>query len=194
MARKPVSKPDAANAAETAAETVTETAAEATEMAEQATEAAVEAAETELPGNVTPFPGFSSEKLEIPETVREMAELGVERAKKNYESFKNAAEEATDMMEDAYENARKGFVDLNMKAIENAQSNTDRAFSFAKEIVAAKSMSDAVELQTKFAREQFETFTAQMKDMQELATKVASESSAPVKDIWEKTQEKMKVA
>ena len=98
------------------------------------------------------------------------------------------------MMEDAYENARKGFVDLNLKAIENAQSNTDRVFAFAKQFVTAKSVSDAVELQTKFAREQFETLTSQMKDMQELATKVASESSAPVKDVWEKTQEKMKVA
>lgn len=187
MIKKTESKPEAVEAAETAAETVVETAAETTE-------AAAEATATALPGNVTEFPGFSAQKLEIPETVREMAELGVERAKKNYDTFKNAAEEATDMMEDAYENARKGFVDLNMKAIENAQSNTDRAFSFAKQIVAAKSMSDAVELQTKFAREQFESFTAQMKDMQELATKVASESSAPVKDVWEKTQEKMKVA
>lgn len=150
--------------------------------------------EAVAPGNVTEFPGFSAQKFEVPDQVREMAEQGVERAKHNYEAFKTAAEEATDMMEDAYENARKGFVDLNLKAIENAQSNTDRVFAFAKQFVTAKSVSDAVELQTKFAREQFETLTSQAKDMQELATKVASESSAPVKDVWEKTQEKMKVA
>lgn len=169
MTKKPVSKPAVTDAAENAAETV-------------------------VPDNVTEFPGFSAQKFEIPDQVREIAEQGVEQAKHTYETFKSAAEEATDMMEDAYENARKGFVDLNLKAIENAQSNTDRVFAFAKQFVTAKSISDAVELQTKFAREQFETFTSQAKDMQELATKVASESSAPVKDIWEKTQEKMKVA
>ena len=169
MTKKPVSKPAVTDAAETAAETV-------------------------APDNVTEFLGFSAQKFEIPDQVREIAEQGVEQAKHTYETFKSAAEEATDMMEDAYENARKGFVDLNLKAIENAQSNTDRVFAFAKQFVTAKSISDAVELQTKFAREQFETFTSQAKDMQELATKVASESSAPVKDIWEKTQEKMKVA
>jgi phasin len=172
----------------------TQSTPDAPEAVEAAVDAAETAAETAVPGNVTEFPGFSAQKFEIPDTVREIAEQGVERAKHNYETFKNAAEEATDMMEDAYENARKGFVDLNLKAIENAQSNTDRVFAFAKQFVTAKSVSDAVELQTKFAREQFETLTSQVKDMQELATKVASESSAPVKDIWEKTQEKMKVA
>lgn len=182
MTKKTVSTPDATdanNAAEAAADVI---------------EAVETAATTALPGNVTEFPGFSAQKFEIPDQVREIAEQGVEQAKHNYETFKNAAEEATDMMEDAYENARKGFVDLNLKAIENAQSNSDRVFAFAKQFVTAKSVSDAVELQTKFAREQFETLTSQVKDMQELATKVASESSAPVKDIWEKTQEKMKVA
>ncbi|MDQ0317012.1 phasin [Amorphus orientalis] len=158
----------------------------------KAADAAIEAAPSAE--NVTPFPGFATQNLEIPDTVREMAEQHVERARKSYETLKNAAEEATDMMEDAYENTRQGFVDLNLKALDNAKSNTDRAFSFAKEFVAAKSVSEAVELQTKFAREQFESFSSQMKEMQELTTKLASESSAPMKDAWEKTQEKMKVA
>lgn len=160
--------------------------------AAQAADAAIEAVSPA--GNVTPFPSFTDQKFEIPDTVREMAEQHVERARRTYETMKNAAEEATDMMEDAYETARQGFVDLNMKAIDNAKANSDRAFAFAKEFVSAKSMSEAVELQTKFAREQFESLSSQIKEMQELATKVASESSAPMKDAWEKTQEKMKVA
>lgn len=155
---------------------------------------AVDEAVAAAPTNVTQFPGFGDQKLEIPDTVRAMAEQHIDRARKSYETFKNAAEEATDMMEDAYESARKGFVDLNLKAIDNAKANSDRAFAFAKEFVSAKSMSEAVELQTKFAREQFETLSGQMKEMQELTTKIASESSAPMKEAWEKTQEKMKVA
>ena len=34
--------------------------------------------EAVAPGNVTEFPGFSAQKFEVPDQVREMAEQGVE--------------------------------------------------------------------------------------------------------------------
>lgn len=144
--------------------------------------------------NVTAFPSIEMGNFELPEMVRDMAEKSVTNAREAYENVKTAAEEATDMMEDTYETSRKGAVELNLKLIDQAQANTDRAFAFAKEMVSAKSFSDAVELQTRFAREQFESFAAQAKDFQAMSTQIVNESAAPMKEAWQRTADKIKVA
>jgi len=127
---------------------------------------------------------------EMPTMVREMAEQSVSQARQMYENARTAAEDATDMIEDSYEQARKSFTEMNLRLIDQAQANTERVFAFAKEVAGAKTVSEAVELQTKFAREQFEAFASQARDMQETATKLASETTGPMKEAWEKSVNK----
>lgn len=147
-----------------------------------------------IPETKKAFAVLQGGALEMPDLVREIAEKSVTGVKDAYESVRSAAEEATDMMEDTYETARKGFVDMNLKIIDHVQANADRAFAFAKEMMMAKSMSEAVELQTRFAREQFEHMANQAREFQEVATHYASETSAPMKEAWERTAEKFKAA
>lgn len=128
---------------------------------------------------------------EVPHMVREMAEKSISTAREFYETARNAAEEATDMMEDTYETARKSFTEMNLKLIDQAQANTDRVFAFAKEVAGVKTISEAVELQSKFVREQFEAFASQAREMQETATKLASETTGPMKEAWEKSVNKL---
>ena len=128
---------------------------------------------------------------EVPNMVREVAEKSISSAREFYESARNAAEEATDMMEDTYETARKSFTEMNLKLIDQAQANTDRVFAFAKEVAGVKTVSEAVELQTKFVREQFEAFASQARELQETATRLASETSGPMKEAWEKSVNKL---
>lgn len=122
--------------------------------------------------------------------VREMAEQSIATARQMYETARNAAEEATDMIEDTYEHARKSFTEMNLRLIDQAQANTDRVFAFAKEVAGAKTVSEAVELQTKFVREQFEAFAHQARELQETAAKLASETTGPMKDAWERATTK----
>lgn len=135
---------------------------------------------------------FTSEMpgVEVPNMVREMAEQSISNARQMYETARNAAEEATDMMEDTYENARKNFTEMNLKLIDQAQANTDRVFAFAKEVAGAKTVSEAVELQTKFVREQFEAFASQAREMQETASKLATETTGPMREAWERATDK----
>ena len=127
---------------------------------------------------------------EAPNLVREMAETTISTARTMYDTARNATEEATDMMEDTYEHARKSFTDMNLKLIDQAQANTDRVFAFAKEVAGVKTVSEAVELQTKFVREQFEAFASQAREMQETAQRLATETSGPMKDAWERATNK----
>ncbi|MEM9221392.1 MAG: TIGR01841 family phasin [Pseudomonadota bacterium] len=128
---------------------------------------------------------------EMPNMVREIAESSITSARQMYDTARTAAEDATDMIEDTYEHARKSFTEMNLKLIDQAQANTDRVFSFAKEVAGAKTVSEAVELQTKFVREQFEAFASQAREMQETASKMASETTGPMKEAWEKSISKM---
>lgn len=153
---------------------------------DQVAEQTFEVARTATEEFASTLPG-----TEVPNMVREMAEKSISSAREMYETARNAAEEATDMMEDTYESARKSFTEMNLKLIDQAQANTDRVFAFAKEVAGVKNVSEAVELQTKFVREQFEAFASQAREMQETAAKLASETTGPMKEAWEKSVNKL---
>ncbi|MGH2340765.1 phasin [Segnochrobactraceae bacterium EtOH-i3] len=146
--------------------------------------------------NVIPFPhieAFPMPKLEVPTVVRELAEKSVTQARENYEKVKAAAEEATDVLEDTYETARKSMLEFNLKAIDTAKSNSDATFEFVKNFAGVKTLSEAVELQSAFARKQFESLTAQAKEFQELATKLSTDATSPLKDAATKIFKDFKV-
>src|ERR1700723_2495845 len=127
------------------------------------------------------MPKFDIPKVEMPAAFREFAERGVAQAKDTYEKMKAAAEEATDVLETTYSTATKGASDYGLKVIEVARTNTNAAFDFAGEVMAAKTLSEVVELTNAHARKQFETLTQQTKELNALAQKVATETAEPIK-------------
>jgi phasin len=137
------------------------------------------------------MPNFEMPKMEIPAAFREFAEKGVSQAKENYEKMKTAAEEATGLLEGTYATASKGASEYGSKVIEAARVNTNAAFDFATELMNVKSFSDFVELSTQHARKQFETVTAQSKELAALAQKVATETAEPVKESVSKAFKKV---
>ncbi len=127
------------------------------------------------------MPKFDMPKVEMPAAFREFAERGVAQAKDTYEKMKPAAEEATDVLETTYSTATKGASDYGLKVIEVARANTNAAFDFAGEVMAAKTLSEVVELASAHARKQFETLSEQGKELSALAQKVATEAAEPIK-------------
>ena len=127
------------------------------------------------------MPKFEIPKVEMPAAFREFAERGVAQAKDTYEKMKAAAEEATDVLETTYSTATKGASDYGLKVIEATRLNTNAAFDFASELLAAKTISEVVELTSAHARKQFETMTQQGKELGALAQKLATETTEPLK-------------
>ena len=128
------------------------------------------------------MPNFEMPKMEVPAAFREIAEKGVAQAKENYEKMKSAAEDATEMLEDTYATASKGCSDYGLKLIETARANSNAAFDLFGELLTAKSYSEVVELYTGYVRAQFDTVTAQAKELADHAQKVATETVAPIKE------------
>jgi phasin len=127
------------------------------------------------------IPNFEMPKMEVPAAFREFAEKGVSQAKEGYEKIKAASEEATDLLEETYSTASKGSADYGLKLIEVTRANTNAYFDFASQLFGVKSVSEMVELSTAHARKQFETLTAQSKELTSLAQKVATETAEPIK-------------
>jgi phasin len=128
------------------------------------------------------MPKFDMPKMEVPAAFREIAEKGLATAKGNYEKFKTAAEEATETLETTYATATKGCSGYGLKVIESARVNSNAAFDLFGELLSAKSYSEVVELSTAYMRSQYDTVSAQTKDLAECAQKVATETAEPIKE------------
>lgn len=128
---------------------------------------------------------FSS--VEVPAAFREMAEKSVQSYRGNFEKMKAAAEQTSDLLEGSYATASKGVAEYNLKSLEILRTNINSAFDFFASVLAAKSPTEAAELSTAHLRTQFETLSAQAKELSTLAQKVAAESSEPIKAGVEKT-------
>ena len=134
--------------------------------------------------NVFELPKFEMPKFEMPTAFRELAEKGIAVAKDNYEKMKGVAEEATDVLEETYSTASKGYSSYGLKVIEAARTNSNAAFNLYGELLTAKSYAEVVERSTAFMRKQFDAVTAQARELAEEAQKVAAETAEPIKDSF----------
>jgi phasin len=125
---------------------------------------------------------FATATFEAPAAFRDFAEKGLSQAKEGYERMKSAAEEAGSVMENTYTSAAKGTADYGLKLVEIARANSNAAFDYATDLFGAKSLSEVIELSTSHARRQFETVTAQSRELAALAQKVATDAAEPLKD------------
>lgn len=153
---------------------------------------------TAKPGKATatPFEAFSfpAPNFEVPAAFRDFAEKSVSTARDTYEKMKSAADDATGLVEETLETAREGAFAIGVKTLDAAKTNTDASFALARDMFAAKSLSEVIELQSTFARKQFDVFTAQFKEFQALSEKLVTETTKPVTDKVEKTMKELRVA
>jgi phasin len=119
--------------------------------------------------------------FEVPEQMRAFAEKGVSQARDNYAKFKDAAETHNSTIEAVFSAYSSGAKEYSAKVMDMLKAGASANLDFAQELVGVKSPSEAMQLWTSHARKQFETFTAQAKELAELAQKVATETAEPIK-------------
>lgn len=146
---------------------------------EKATEAAEETFKT-VEANMTKM--FDGIDMAVPEAVRSMAEQTVNQSREAYEKAKDAMEDAVGVLEKSIDQAGQGAVAWNRKVIDLTQTNLNTGFDYAKDLAGAKNVAELMELQTTFARKQFETLAAQAEEVRTLATKIATDTTTPIKD------------
>ena len=66
--------------------------------------------------------------------------------------------------------------------MEGGRAHANSAFDYATKLIAAKSLSELIELTSAHAREQLDVLTEQSKKLTSLAQKVANETAEPIKE------------
>ncbi len=117
----------------------------------------------------------------VPESVRALAEQTVNQTREAYERGKDALEEAVDALERSFDAAGQGAAAYNRKLIDIAQRNLNSGFDLAKNLAGAKNVTEFVELQSAFIRHQFDVFANQAGEIRALTTKIAADTTEPIK-------------
>ena len=128
------------------------------------------------------------------EQVSAFTEKGVEQSKEVLAKFKAGSEETQKVLESTYKTAKTVSSDLSLKTIAVLRANADAAFSHFEALIAVKSPSEFVELQTAFLRSQVEQAVEQAKDFQAVTTKAVEDVSKPMKTAFEKAVKELRVA
>jgi phasin len=116
-----------------------------------------------------------------PEIFNGMTEQSLARAKANCERLNAASGAFTDVLREAYSTSARGVADYTAKVIEFQGANTNSALDFLRHLLGTKSPSELLQLSATQGRKNFETTTAQGRELWELARKVASETAEPIK-------------
>jgi phasin len=145
----------------------------------------------------TPFEAFSfptAPSFDVPPAVRDFAEKSMTQVRDSYDRIKTAAEEATGLVEETLETSRKNAYAFGVKALDAAKTNTDASFAHARDLFGAKTVTELFELQSAFAKKQFDAVTSQFREFQSMTEKLVTETTKPVAAKMEKAMKEMKVA
>lgn len=133
--------------------------------------------ETAKSANILPF---EMPQMEVPAALSELAAKSVDQARQSCSQMTTAAEQMSHVFEEAYAAAIKSLAEYSAKTAEATQSNANLAFDLVRDLVAAKSFSDVVELSTRAMRQQSELLSAQTREFMTLAQKIASDTTKPM--------------
>ena len=115
--------------------------------------------------------------FEIPAEMRNMAEKSVEQAKKAFDGFIAAAQQAVAQVEGQAAAAQAGATDMRRKAMSFAEQNVATSFEFAQKLAQTRNVEEVVRLQTEFVQAQMRTLAEQAKELGASAAATASDAA-----------------
>lgn len=119
---------------------------------------------------------------EIQDQFREAAEKGMGETRVAFERLRAAAEETGAAFEASMKCAAEGVQNFNLKVVEAMRVNAEANFDLLKALVSARSLSEAIALNTEHVRKSFDALSAQSKELGETAQKVAADTISPLRE------------
>ena len=121
----------------------------------------------------------TTKPFEIPADMRKFAEQSMEQARKAFDNFVGAAQQAMNDLEGRAQAARSGAADVSGRAMTFAERNMAASFEFAQNLVRAKTPEDVLRLQTEYVKAQIQALNEQTKELAEATAKVAKDTTQP---------------
>ncbi|MGH6832028.1 MAG: phasin family protein [Methyloceanibacter sp.] len=118
---------------------------------------------------------------QMPEAVRVFAEKNIAQTREIYERSKDAFDKVLESWEKTFDAAGQGAVALNRKMVDITQRNINSGFEFAKSLIGAKTVAEAMELHSAYWQKQLGALRAQAEEMRDLSTRVTTDVVEPAK-------------
>lgn len=102
--------------------------------------------------------------FEVPTEMRDLASRSVEQARKAFETFIGAAQKASDQVTSGPIPVPKNLSDASKMTVSFAERNMNAAFDMAQRLVQAKTLEEAMKIQTEYMQSQARTLQEQMQE------------------------------
>ena len=112
--------------------------------------------------------------FEIPEQMREVADRSVGQAKKAFEQFLDATQQAVAKAEGSARSIQEGVTDVNRQAMAFVEENMAASFDLAQRLVRARTIEEIAAIQQEFAQRQMTKVAEQGKQLGEMAGRAAT--------------------
>src|SRR5258707_13163976 len=106
---------------------------------------------------------------------------GLEKTLKGYDAFVGYGKETADAVTKSATVAGKGIESINSEIYSYSKQSIEDAVAATKAVMGSKSVHEAFEFQTDFAKSAFESYVSELSKISELATAATKDSFAPFK-------------
>ena len=111
----------------------------------------------------------------------EALKAGLEKALKNYDAILGFGKETAEACVKSATVAGKRVESLNNELYSYSRQSIDDAIAATKAVMGSKSVHEAFEFQTDFAKSAFESYVGQLSRVSEMVTEATKETYAPLK-------------
>lgn len=119
------------------------------------------------------------EQFAIPTEMRAFVEQSVAQARKAFDGFILAANQAMGQLEGHAQAARSSANTITQKSMSYAEQNVAASFDFAQKLMQAKDASEVMRLQSEYLGRQMQTISAQVQDLGQSAAKMVVDTAKP---------------
>jgi phasin len=119
------------------------------------------------------------EQFAIPNEVRSFAEQSVAQARKAFDGFLQAANQAMGQFEGQAQAAHSSASEIAQKSMSYAEQNVAATFDFAQKLMRAKDAAEIMGLQSEYLTRQMQTISTQVQDLGQSAAKIAIDAAKP---------------
>ena len=115
------------------------------------------------------------------ETGAAALKTGLEKALKGYDAFVTYGKDNAEAATASATAAGKGIESINSEIYSYSKQSIEASVAATKAVMGSKSIHEAFEIQTDFAKSAFEAYVAELSKISELATATTKDSYAPFK-------------
>jgi hypothetical protein len=119
---------------------------------------------------------YDTPQFEIPSAVRELAERNVAQVRQSYEQVVSLMQKAQEAAMKSQGAMAQSALEIQAKTLEFAQANVMANFSFAADLARARDLKEYLEVQSRYAQAQLETYAKQSQEITKLMNAAAHKS------------------